>query len=547
MNLKNLRTTFLVFAALAIYISGLFLDVINVDSAQYAAISMELLQQDNWLFFYERGEDYLDKPPMIFWSSALSYWLFGISPFTYKLTSFIFSILCIYSTYQLGKLFYDDEVGELSVLLLVFSVGFLYLNMDVKTDVILCGAVVSSVYWLAKYKEQRNFISLFLGAFFIGIALLTKGPLGLMVPVFSLIPELCYTKQVRKILDYKLLLAGLVVLMMLLPMSIGLYQQFDLHPEKVINGKTGVSGLKFYFWEQSFGRITGSNVWSNDTGYFYFVHTLFLFALPWVLAFILAYANKIRLLLARNRLKEIITISGFTLTLMALSLSQFKLPHYIFVAFPFVAIIAASEYKALTKNKTLFKCLNFFSFLISIVFFLAFLFCIYSFPLPNSVLIFLYIILWGFILYLSFKHRFDELSPILLPSFCFVAVGLMVNTHLMPNLLDLQSEPHVAALIKERKLDEKQVFFYDRSTRRLEFDIKNRISNISLEGIKDKIGKGEKVWVYMSSDGRKQILKEGIVIDQEYAFEHLDLNRISIKIFLESRKDLLEKRFFLQL
>ncbi len=51
---------------------------------------------------------------------------------------------------------------------------------------------------------------------------------------------------------------------LLIPMSIGLYQQFDLHPEKIVNGKHGVSGLRFFYWSQSFGRITGESPWKND-------------------------------------------------------------------------------------------------------------------------------------------------------------------------------------------------------------------------------------------------------------------------------------------
>ena len=34
-------------------------------------------------------------------------------------------------------------------------------------------------------------------------------------------------------------------------MAWGLYEQFDLHPEKAVNGRSGVSGLWFFLWGHS--------------------------------------------------------------------------------------------------------------------------------------------------------------------------------------------------------------------------------------------------------------------------------------------------------
>src|SRR5690606_20480822 len=94
-------------------------------------------------------------------------------------------------------------------------------------------------------------------------------------------------KQWRKILDWKYIPGLLITCLVLLPMCIGLYTQYDANPLAEVNGRTGVSGLRFFFWEQSFGRITGENVWKNDAGWFFLTestlwafmpYTIFLFA-----------------------------------------------------------------------------------------------------------------------------------------------------------------------------------------------------------------------------------------------------------------------------
>jgi 4-amino-4-deoxy-L-arabinose transferase-like glycosyltransferase len=52
---------------LFVAIAGLFLDVMDVDAAQYASIALEMTQNGSWLQVMHRGTDYLDKPPLLFW------------------------------------------------------------------------------------------------------------------------------------------------------------------------------------------------------------------------------------------------------------------------------------------------------------------------------------------------------------------------------------------------------------------------------------------------------------------------------------------------
>ena len=97
------RTTFIILLSLLgiAYIGGLFLQIMEVDAAQYAAMSMEMLKAHRYLQLYDRALAYLDKPPLLMWLSSLSFYLFGISDFAYRLPSFMATILAVYSTYRL--------------------------------------------------------------------------------------------------------------------------------------------------------------------------------------------------------------------------------------------------------------------------------------------------------------------------------------------------------------------------------------------------------------------------------------------------------------
>ena len=63
----------LLFALLGVHLIGVFsIPLMDIDASQYASISREMLERNSFLQIYDLGKDYLDKPPMLFWLSALS-------------------------------------------------------------------------------------------------------------------------------------------------------------------------------------------------------------------------------------------------------------------------------------------------------------------------------------------------------------------------------------------------------------------------------------------------------------------------------------------
>ncbi|MEO6759667.1 MAG: glycosyltransferase family 39 protein, partial [Saprospiraceae bacterium] len=269
------------FGLLAVLVRGLFLDVMDVDASQYASIAMEMGQNGSWLQVLHRGADYLDKPPLLFWTSAASMLWFGLQNWSYKLPSLLGALAGVYAVYRFSKIFYTEQTARHAAFILASSIGLLVICNDVRTDTLLLGMTACAVWQLAEFLQFNQLKNLFWGALYVGLAMLAKGPIGLVLPAFAVGSQLLLRRDWRRLFDLRWLLGLLVVALVLSPMAWGLYQQFDLHPEKELNGRTSVSGLWFFFWEQSFGRITGGNVWKNDTSGFYFLHVYLWAFLPW--------------------------------------------------------------------------------------------------------------------------------------------------------------------------------------------------------------------------------------------------------------------------
>ncbi len=330
-----------------VYFLNMFIDVMEVDAAQYSVISMEMSWTKSFLQVYEHGKDYLDKPPLLFWTTAVSYMAFGISNFSYKLPSVLVTLLGIYSTFRFARLYYSKEIALAASLILASTQALFLITNDVRTDSMLLGLTMFSVWQLAAYLQTRKSVHFILLAFGIAGAMMSKGPLILVILAAAFGTEFLLKRQWKNIFNPRWILLLIIVGILLSPMCYGLYTQFDLHPEKTVYGLEGPSGLRFFFWTQSFGRITGENYWSNDSGYFFFTHSILWDFQPWIFFFIPALfvkvRNLIRNIVQKVRLQgEFITIGGFILIFVALSLSHYKLPHYIFVVFPFAAILTAN-------------------------------------------------------------------------------------------------------------------------------------------------------------------------------------------------------------
>lgn len=441
-------------AGILLYIPGLGIDVMEIDAAQYAAMSMEMHQSGQYLQIYEQGRDYLDKPPLLFWLSSFFISIFGNTPWAYKLPSFIFSLLAVYSVWQFSRIYRNRETAWLSAMVLTLSQGMFIMNNDVRTDNLLMGAVSFSLWMLAEIDQRSKagagyYLGVGLG---IGLAMLAKGPLGLVIPALGFGPYWLIRKDWRKIFNLRwiITLAGIVLL--LAPMLWGLYLQFDAQPDKMVHGRQGVSGLRFFFWEQSFGRITGESSWKNDSGPFFFLHTYLWAFFPWVIWLIPALFKTISSFARPGSAM----LWAWGLTFLALSASRFKLPHYIYVTLPFASVLMAGWYSSISIPSKWMRVSAWLILGLSI--FLCTVICVQVFPSGPLGLAFLFAGIVGIIFFVIYLPVMDVLKPILPIAFAVLLVNAVLSLHFYPSLLRFQGGSQATHYYLSHKDDHDQLY-----------------------------------------------------------------------------------------
>jgi hypothetical protein len=460
---------FSLIAASVVCVTGMLgIPLIDIDAAQYASMSREMASTGNYLQLFDLGKDYLDKPPLLFWLSSLSIQLFGVYDWAYRLPSILCLGLALWSVYRFTLLYYNGLTAQLSVLVLASSQAFILMAHDVRCDTMLMGFVMFSIWQLAAWYQNnlwKHFVMAFIG---IGFGMLTKGPIAIVVPGVSFAIHFLLQRNWKQFFRWEYIIGILIVGVLLIPMSIGLYTQFDLQPGKIIHGVPIKSGLRFYYWTQSFGRYTGENVFNEMNHFTFLLENMLWSFLPWIFIFLIALLISIKDLI-KNKFKlqshqEFIAAGGFIATYCMLARSQAQLPHYIFVVLPLAAVITAKGLHEIYFSEGFLKikkvALYFHGFIFTLLWAAANMIVLFVFTdMPVYVKI-LAIMGSAYYLYLMLFYKGQAPKFISLALYTILGVNFIINTSFYPRLLKYELGVSASAFINEQKLSKNNIYLY---------------------------------------------------------------------------------------
>ncbi|MEW6386431.1 MAG: glycosyltransferase family 39 protein [Thermodesulfobacteriota bacterium] len=173
----------LLLLALAVYLPALAqLPLIRAE-AMYALIPKEMWDSGQWLLPFLNGARYLDKPPLLYWLNLLAYQIFGVSELTARLPILAFALGEIWFTYLIGLRLLGPRAAWLGGLILLSSVGFFALHLQILTDHLISLTLTGSLYFLLRWQERPAFLWAALFYLALAVGFLSKGFIGLAFPV----------------------------------------------------------------------------------------------------------------------------------------------------------------------------------------------------------------------------------------------------------------------------------------------------------------------------------------------------------------------------
>lgn len=525
------RTTFDIFVYIAlaaftilIYVSGLFPET-TVDSAKYAAVSRSIFDTGDFFHLKIHGEPYLQKPPLLFWLGTLFFRIFGISIVAFKLPTLLFNILGIYSTYRLGLLIYDKRTGLISALILTSSEALFLYSMDVHTDLLLTSNIVFGIWQLAEYLRKHKAINFILGFAGIGLAMISKGILGLAIPIFAIAGYLIVKRDFRTFFSPRWFLAIPILIIFLYPALKGSYDQF------------GLQGLKFYFWSNNIDRIRGDYS-GGGHDYTFCLHTLAYIFMPWSLYTFSAFVRDWRILknhrFVINNIHSVYCYSAIIIYLLIISVSSQQAPHYLLPVIPFIAIITAKFINDVSSTdlfpRTFRLMLVFRNLIVFLLWLLVIIVITYFFPTKN-LLILLTLLFMFFLLVISFIRLKSKAEKLIIPPLiAILALGFTANTVYMPSALKYHGPIQASYLFNKLASDDAKLYTFNYYQFETYFYPKIVSEFIGKDQLKDIISK-ESCWIITDEQGFKEIKSndDGSIISAQYIFPYKKLTNLSYR------------------
>ncbi len=355
----GVRAHFILALCALLFLLGLgTLGLTDRDEGSNAEAAREMVESGDWITPTLNGVPRFAKPVFTYWLGAGSYLAFGVSEFTARLPSALFGMALVLMQYAFASRILGPTVAFRAALILLLNLEMLAIGRMVLTDMVMMFFTTFSIFsfFLALWgvgaggapsgpptdrenKAKRWYWGFYAG---MGLATLTKGPVGVLIPLLAVVPYLWLTRRWRDTLrECRPLTGALVFLAIAVPWYTAM---FLLHGSGYADSARGDTLTRFF-------SIIGGH---GGTILFY-IPILLLGFFPWSGFLPVALVETLRgsrsaATQDRQRHLQILCAVWVVAVFVFFTLSATRLPHYIAPLFPAAALLVAASWDRLLSD-----------------------------------------------------------------------------------------------------------------------------------------------------------------------------------------------------
>jgi len=306
------------------------------DESEYAQIAVEMVRTGDPVTLHVNGEPWYVHPPLYMWLVAATGRLLDFNELTIRIWSVLGSLLAVYATVLLGRDLWNPRVGLLAGTILALTLQYLMQSRLAVFDTVLLAWMLLALHAFARgYRSGRrgDFVRFFL---FAGLATLTKGPIGLLLPGLIIAAFVALRRAWPRLREVPWGM-GLAVYA-----AVGLSwygAQIALHGWAFLSANVG-----YYTLGRFFGVVE-----KHSAPWYFYVPVVLLGAFPWTTFWPAAAALHLR----RRRTSDgsLLVLLGVAVPFLFYTAAQTKLPGYIMPVLPFAAIGVAALWEPLLDQE----------------------------------------------------------------------------------------------------------------------------------------------------------------------------------------------------
>jgi 4-amino-4-deoxy-L-arabinose transferase-like glycosyltransferase len=305
----------------------------DIDEGNNAEAAREMDTTGDWVVPKFNGELRVDKPALLYWLQLGAYRLFGVNEFSARLPSALAAVAAALGVYALGRRMFGAGAGLLAALVFASSLAPTVAGHFANPDALLTACAVWTLFFFwAGFARGGRPLFVPMGAC-MGLAMLAKGPVGLLLPLAITTLFLLWSGRWRCLLDRRLLWGTLAFIVVMGPWYAW------------VATETKAEFLRGFFLTHNFGRFL-SPMENHRGPFYYYAAVLPLGFLPWSVFLGLTAWYGLKAARggdgdtpAENRLAVRLLWCWALVYFAAFSLAATKLPNYILPLYPPLALL----------------------------------------------------------------------------------------------------------------------------------------------------------------------------------------------------------------
>jgi 4-amino-4-deoxy-L-arabinose transferase-like glycosyltransferase len=327
-ELQSPRAKLLWFLSLAVLLAGLALPPVRrAQESRVLETAREMLMGTSglhdWLVPHVNGHVRLEKPPLAYWLTAISFQLFGVNEFAGRLPNALAGWLTLAVVYRLGWRALSPPVGFLAAACLSGTYYFFRYTRFAETDVLATLFVSAAALFIWRAADTDGLTAAFvrdahLSALAIALAVLAKGPPAAFVAIFFA-ALLISTRKWRVLWRWLLTGAPLTIALISLPWF--LYVR-SLPEWPVVQHELAIA-------------LMGGE---HQEPFYYYFPQLLLATAPWCGFVVVALVGAAMRFRRDARVDTLLL--WFVGTFVALCIARQRQPHYLIPLLPPLALLA---------------------------------------------------------------------------------------------------------------------------------------------------------------------------------------------------------------
>jgi 4-amino-4-deoxy-L-arabinose transferase-like glycosyltransferase len=321
---------------------------VGPDEPRYAWVARDMVETGDWVTPRLYGKPWFEKPVLYYWGAAVCFKLFGVSEAAARLPSAISALLATLALAWLALRLYGAETARWLLLLLPTTVGMIGFSHAAATDMPFSGmltiAMVCAAVGLGLTRDENTpilprtpWLALILFGFFLGLAVLAKGPAAIILSGGAIFFWALFTKRWRD------------AFRLLHPAAIASFCLTAL-PWYILCAVRNPDFFRIFIIEHNFKRYLTPE-FQHLQPFWYYVPVLLVAFLPWtgILLWTAAVGGTQIVQPKKISSASFFLLCWFLFVVFFFTLSRSKLPGYILPAFPSICLIAARACVASTS------------------------------------------------------------------------------------------------------------------------------------------------------------------------------------------------------